>query len=166
MEPPPQGRGRSSPGTAGPGPPGLRYCPALQPSPGPRGAPAIQGGPGTPHSHTSSSAQEARWPAMARFPPLSPQLREGTQQLWVLHGAAWNMAGIGDTVLAVGGSGGAAGPDGPQQERDHGGMVEQVSGRCQAKVGVSWGPVTPLIASQKATSRGSRGRDHGLAPRC
>ncbi|KAK1345117.1 hypothetical protein QTO34_013824 [Cnephaeus nilssonii] len=36
------------------------------------------------------------------------------------------MAGVGDAVLASGGSGGAAGPDGPQRERDRGGMVEQM----------------------------------------
>ncbi|EPQ16707.1 hypothetical protein D623_10013768 [Myotis brandtii] len=35
------------------------------------------------------------------------------------------MAGISDAVLAAGSSGGAAGPDGPGQERDRSGMVEQ-----------------------------------------
>ncbi|EPQ02136.1 Solute carrier family 22 member 9 [Myotis brandtii] len=35
------------------------------------------------------------------------------------------MVGIGDVALAVGGSGGTAGPSGPRQEQDHGGMVEQ-----------------------------------------
>ncbi|ELK30406.1 hypothetical protein MDA_GLEAN10006403 [Myotis davidii] len=51
-----------------------------------------------------------------------------------LHvGAVQNMAGVGDTALAVGSSGGAAGPDGLRREEDHGGMVEQVSGWRQAK---------------------------------
>ncbi|EPQ18217.1 Methylglutaconyl-CoA hydratase, mitochondrial [Myotis brandtii] len=49
------------------------------------------------------------------------------------QGAVWNMAGISDVTLAAGGSGGAAGPDGPQREQDRSGMVEQLSGRRQAK---------------------------------
>ncbi|KAK1343793.1 hypothetical protein QTO34_014346, partial [Cnephaeus nilssonii] len=49
-------------------------------------------------------------------------------------GAAWNMAGISDVALATGGSRGTAGPDGPRQEWDHSGMVEQVSEWHQVKV--------------------------------
>lgn len=60
---------------------------------------------------------------------------------------AQNMAGIGNSALAVGGSGGTAGPDEPLLEWDHGRMVEQVSRQRQAKVGVSGGPpITPPIA--------------------
>ncbi|KAK1346691.1 hypothetical protein QTO34_000551 [Cnephaeus nilssonii] len=40
-------------------------------------------------------------------------------------GAAWTMVGVGDAVLAVGGSGGTASPDGPRGEWYGGGMVEQ-----------------------------------------
>lgn len=47
------------------------------------------------------------------------------------------MAGISDTVLAAGSSGGGAGLMGSLLEQDPGGMVEQVSGLHQAKAGVS-----------------------------
>ncbi|XP_070275241.1 small ribosomal subunit protein eS10-like [Myotis yumanensis] len=49
------------------------------------------------------------------------------------QGAAQNMVGASDMVLAASGSGGAAGPDGPRRERDCRGMVEQVNWRRQAK---------------------------------
>lgn len=74
------------------------------------------------------------------------------------QGAAWNMAGISNTTQAVDSSGGTAGPDGPQQEQDCVGTVEQVSGQCQAKVSVSEGLIAPLIDLQMATSGGDRDR--------
>lgn len=58
-----------------------------------------------------------------------------------LQGSAQNVADIGDTTLAVGGSGDAVSPDGP----DKSGMVEQMSRQHQATIGVIWGLITPLI---------------------
>ncbi|ELK23581.1 Angiogenic factor with G patch and FHA domains 1 [Myotis davidii] len=43
------------------------------------------------------------------------------------------MAGIGNAVLAAGSSRGAAGPNGPQRERDRSGMVEQASRHTRPK---------------------------------
>ncbi|ELK38022.1 hypothetical protein MDA_GLEAN10011665 [Myotis davidii] len=52
------------------------------------------------------------------------------------QGVARNMAGVSDVALAAGGSGGAAGPNGPR-EWDCGEMVEQVCREHQAEAGVS-----------------------------
>ncbi|EPQ18914.1 Type II inositol-3,4-bisphosphate 4-phosphatase [Myotis brandtii] len=46
------------------------------------------------------------------------------------------MVGISIVALVTGSSGGAASPDGPQQEPGHGRTVEHVNGRRQAKAGV------------------------------
>ncbi|KAK1339818.1 hypothetical protein QTO34_018375 [Cnephaeus nilssonii] len=74
---------------------------------------------------------------------IESQLRDQKRMLKQnVEGVAWNMTGIGDSALAAGGSGGAADPNGPRQEQDHGGMVEQVSRQCQAKAGAS-GPNHP-----------------------
>ncbi|EPQ08028.1 Epoxide hydrolase 2 [Myotis brandtii] len=70
------------------------------------------------------------------------------------------MAGISYTVLAVGGSGGAASPDGPQRERDRSGMVEQVNGWHQAKAVVVDHPAGRLVEQvrgQCQTMRDARG---------
>ncbi|KAK1335857.1 hypothetical protein QTO34_003655 [Cnephaeus nilssonii] len=49
------------------------------------------------------------------------------------EGTVRNIEGIGNAVLGAGGSGGAASPDGSQRKWDCSRMVEQMSGRCQAK---------------------------------
>lgn len=66
------------------------------------------------------------------------------------QGAAQNMAGIDDVVLAVGSSRGAARPNGPQRERDCGSMMEEMSKQHQAKAGSSG--AQSLIALKTATS--------------
>ncbi|EPQ18268.1 THO complex subunit 1 [Myotis brandtii] len=77
------------------------------------------------------------------------------------QGVAQNMAGISNVALAVGGSGVAADLDGPRQERDCGRMVEQVSGRCQAKAGGS-GDLTALTDSPADGDQWPTGPDHPI----
>lgn len=72
------------------------------------------------------------------------------------QGAAWNIAGIGDVVLAAGSSGGTAGPNGPWREQNGGAGEQALPGQG----GCEQGPITP----KTATSGGSGGWGRRLAP--
>lgn len=55
------------------------------------------------------------------------------------QGVVKNMADVSSVALAVGGNGGAAGPNGPHRKQICGRMVEQIRGQHQARAGCQVG---------------------------